>query len=45
MENNCPRNCNECPKHNHCDSAFGNLGCAYREQIAALGKKKRNNEA
>lgn len=37
----CPTNCNECPYTNKCVSAFGNLGCAYKEQIAALGKKKK----
>ena len=40
-EKECPRNCNECIFHNQCDSAFGNLGCKFRELIIALGKKRK----
>lgn len=35
----CPANCNECPHTNNCVSAYGNLGCKFKEAIVALGKK------
>lgn len=32
-ENNCPRNCDECPRTHCCNSAYGWDGCYYKEQI------------
>ena len=40
----CPANCNECPHTNKCVSAYGNLGCKFREAIIALGKKNQITE-
>lgn len=38
MENKCPKNCNECPFTKSCLSAYGNLGCKFKDEIV----KKKN---
>ena len=40
MKNGYPQNCDKCPNTNRCNSAYGNLGCVYREAIMIEGKNK-----
>ena len=35
-EDNCPKNCSECPRTNCCNSAYGWDGCYYKEQIRKI---------
>jgi hypothetical protein len=35
-----PKNCNECPDYKNCNSAFGNTGCKYKEEIEKEGRKR-----